>query len=69
MSSNDEFLKKRQEEIKDKKSKLTKDDKVELSLNVVNQMLDVEERLIRSITALNVEVKKLQKQGGQTTLE
>jgi len=68
MSSSDEFLKKRQQEIKGKAEKITPETNVTLSLKIVNEMLHNQERLTTAVTALNDEIKTMQKKGGQQTL-
>jgi len=57
-----------EKEIKTKEPKITQDTEVNLSLKIVNEMLSTSERLAITVNALNDEVKKLRKQGGQTTL-
>lgn len=48
--------------------KSAKDAEVNLSLNVVNQMISAMERQSTVMKALHDEVKKLQEKGGQKTL-
>lgn len=69
MSDNEDFLEKRAAEITAKRDKITEETEIKLSLKVVNEMLHNQERLTTTVAALNDEIKRIQKKGGQTTLE
>ena len=69
MSTNDEFLKKRQKEIIDGATSKTQKDLVSVNPKIMEMILETMQRQNQTVAALHDELQRLKKQGGQVTLD
>jgi len=69
VSTNDEFLKKRQKEIKDNATAKTQKDSVSVNPKIMEMILETMQRQNQTVAALHDELQRLKKLGGQATLD